>query len=77
MRAAPLGGPASSFERFFQLIDGLEEPFDDIKELFERFYLENRWERYEGNVSKMIRETGIPRNTLYRRLQHYGILKRD
>ena len=77
MRKAPMGGSASPFERFFQLIDLMEEPFDDIKELFERSYLENRWERYEGNVSKMIRETGIPRNTLYRRLQHYGILKRD
>ena len=57
-----------------ELLELLPIPFDEAHETFERAYLVRYYEKHEGNIAAFSRETGIPRNTLYRRLARYDIV---
>ena len=56
------------------LLDVLPVPFDEAHETFEGAYLKRYYEKHAGNIAAFSRETGIPRNTLYRRLARYDIM---
>ncbi len=48
-------------------------PFKQAKESFERNYIEELLERFNGVVSRAAREAKIPRPNLYEKLKKYGI----
>ncbi len=56
------------------MLDILPTKFEEAKEEFERAYLVRYYEKHAGNIAAFSRETGIPRNTLYRRLARYDIV---
>ena len=61
------GGNLSEF------LDRLPKKYEEAKEAVERAYVERHYAKHSGNIAAFSRETGIPRNTLYRRLARYGI----
>jgi transcriptional regulator with GAF, ATPase, and Fis domain len=47
--------------------------FDDAREVFEKHFIIQSLKRHRGNITVTSKETGLPRRTLYRRLEKYGI----
>jgi two-component system nitrogen regulation response regulator NtrX len=51
--------------------------YEDFKNLSERMFLESRLKANDWNVSKTAEDIGMPRSTLYKKLEKYGILVQD
>ena len=49
-------------------------PLKQALETFEREYLRRALRRFEGNKTRVARELGIPKTSLYSKLQRYGLL---
>jgi len=54
----------------------LPHEWETAKEAFERTFLQRRLTQYQGNISAMAKATGMPRRTIYRRLEQYGLIKK-
>lgn len=63
-----LGGSIDSF---------VELPLRDARESFERSYLSQQIERFEGNISKTAKFVGMERSALHRKLKTLGIVASD
>jgi len=66
------GGDVETAEAVF--LEHLPKNYDDARDMFEKAFIRRSYILNEGNVSAVARDTGIPRNTLYRRLDKYGFL---
>ncbi len=64
-------------ERMQTFIETWSPKFHDLRDLFERAYLNVHLQRSRGNLSEMSRQTGIPRNTLYRRLCKFDLVNKS
>ncbi len=53
-------------------LEHLPKNYEDARSLFEKLFIKRSYVLNNGNVSAVARDTGIPRNTLYRRLTKYG-----
>ena len=47
--------------------------FDDARDIFEKAFILESLKRRNGNITLTAKETGLPRRTLYRRLEKFGI----
>ena len=47
--------------------------FEDARDVFEKHFIIQALKRRGGNITLTSKETGLPRRTLYRRLEKYGI----
>ena len=56
--------------------ENLPQVYDEARALFERSFLRRSYVLNKGNIAAMARDTGIPRNTVYRRLEKYGLLEK-
>ena len=54
----------------------LPKNYDEARAIFESSFLQRSFQENDGNIAAMARQTGIPRNTVYRRLEKYGLLKK-
>ena len=71
---AGVGSSEADIERMQQFIGSWPIKFQELRELFERAYLTLHLEGSRGNLSEMSRQTGIPRNTLHRRLCKFNLV---
>jgi len=64
--------PERAEETFFE---NLPQDYETARTLFERAFLKRSFVLNKGNIAAMARDTGIPRNTVYRRLEKFGLLE--
>jgi DNA-binding NtrC family response regulator len=70
--AVPLEGEAMSFKMRFQKFD-----FQASKEEFEKQFLINALKAFQGKINQTALHANIPKKTLLRKLEKYGISARD
>ncbi len=70
--AVPLEGEAMSFKMRFQKFD-----FQASKEEFEKQFLINALKAFQGKINQTAMHANIPKKTLLRKLEKYGISARD
>ena len=73
LRLLPASASPVSHNQLSKFIEVLPDNYEDMRDKVDRLYFKMRIERCEGNISKFIRESGINRNTLYRRMNKLGI----
>ncbi|MBI4863071.1 MAG: sigma 54-interacting transcriptional regulator [Candidatus Riflebacteria bacterium] len=58
-----------------QRFESFEYPndFTVARDLFEKHFIIHSLKRHQGNITATAKETGLPRRTLYRRLEKFGI----
>ena len=69
--------PESDMEKMQTFIESWPPNFHKLRDLFELSFLTVHMDRARGNLSEMARQTGIPRNTLYRRLVKFELVSKD
>jgi Nif-specific regulatory protein len=65
-------GGTPSVEEKFGAFD-YPADFDTAKDLFEKHFIIQSLKKHAGNITLTAKETGLPRRTLYRRLEKFGI----
>ena len=57
-------------------LDEMPVLYEAAHDIFDKVFLERSLERNDGSARAVARETGIARNTLYRKLKKFGLLKK-
>jgi len=70
--AVPMEGEAMSFRMSIQKFD-----FQASKEEFEKQFLINALKAFQGKINQTALHANIPKKTLLRKLEKYGISARD
>ena len=67
--AGPTGG--------VPLVDGMPAEYTQAREIFEQAFIERSLKVNRGNISAVVRETGLARPTVYRWLEKFGLSAKD